>query len=54
MPRLKGNRIYGTIAYLKADEQSKDYALNQKLFVIRATGDSASIINDVDFEPRYF
>jgi len=54
MPRLKGNRIYGTIAYLKEDEQSKDYALNQKLFVIRATGDSASIVNDMDFEPRYF
>ena len=54
MPRLKGNRIYGTIAYLKADEQSKAYALNQKLFVIRATGDSASIVNEMDFEPRYF
>ena len=54
MPRLKGNRIYGTIAYLKADEQSKQYALNQKIFVIRVTGDTKVIVNEMGFEPRYF
>ena len=46
--------IYGAIAYLKADAGSEVYAQNQKLFVIRATGDSAAIINNPDFVPASF
>ena len=46
--------IYGAIAYLQADSGSEVYAQNQQLFVIRATGDSAAIVNAVDFEPARF
>ena len=46
--------IYGAVAFLQADASSELYAQNQKLFVIRATGDSAAIINDSDFIPGKF
>ena len=53
-PRYRGERIYGAVAYLKADGAVVTYAQRQGLFVIRATGDSASIVNDKDFEPAVF
>ena len=53
-PRYRGERIYGAVAYLKADGAVTKYAERQGLFVIRATGDSASIINAEDFEPAVF
>ena len=46
--------IYGAVAYLKAEQESEVYAQRQGLFVIRATGSSASIINDTAFAPREF
>ena len=42
---FKGKITYGAVAYLKADEESEIYAEKQGLFVIRATGSSASLIN---------
>ena len=47
-------RVYGAVAYLKEDESSATYAARQGLFVIRATGSSASIVNRADFRPRTF
>lgn len=46
--------IYGAMAYLQADSGNEVYAQKQQLFVIRATGDSAAIVNAVDFEPARF
>jgi hypothetical protein len=46
--------IYGAIAFLQADAGSEIFAQNQDLFVIRATGDSAAIINPMDFIPATF
>ena len=40
----KGKRIFGAVAYLKTDAYVQAYAERQGLFVIRATGKSASII----------
>ncbi len=48
------HRILGSVAYLQADEESEIFAERKGLFVIRATGDSAAIINQVDFVPRAF
>ena len=42
------------MAYLRADGQSEIQAMNKKLFVIRATGNSATIVNSEDFKPREF
>ena len=53
-PEYKGKKIYGAVAYLRADENSTKHAERRGLFVIRATGNSASIINKKDFKPKAF
>ena len=50
----QGRRILGAVAYLKSDSTVTTYAESQGLFLIRATGSSASILNARDFEPRSF
>ncbi len=50
----RGKRLYGAVAYLRADESSDVFAERQGLFVIRATGSSASITNGDGFTPRTF
>ena len=54
VPEYKGKTIYGAMACLKASESAPVHAERQGLFVIRATGDSASIVNDEQFQPRAF
>ena len=54
MPEYGDKLAYGAAAYLKADEGSAVHAEKQGLFVIRATGSSASITNRRDFRPRAF
>ena len=54
VPYHRGQTIYGAVAFLKADESVQVHAARQGLFVIRATGDSASIVNDEEFQPRVF
>ena len=53
-PDYANRAIYGAVAYLKADEAANTYAERHGLFVIRATGSSASITNRRDFRPRTF
>ncbi len=53
-PAYREHRIYGAVAYLQSDSSVTRYAERQGLFVIRATGSSASIVNEADFEPRVF
>ncbi len=54
MPYHKDKRIYGAVAWLRADEEAEVYAAKQGLFVIRATGSSARIVNRKDFKPQVF
>ncbi|MBN3035587.1 MAG: hypothetical protein JW861_08365 [Bacteroidales bacterium] len=54
MSKLKDQTVYGAIAYLRADAGSKKMAENQGLFVIRAAGNSASIVNAPEFRPKVF
>ena len=54
MPKYRCNMVVGAMAFLKAHAGSEAMAENQGLFAIRATGNSASIINAEDFEPRRF
>lgn len=54
MPEFGDRRIYGAVAYLKADASVTVHAGRQGLYVIRATGSSASITNAEDFAPRTF
>ena len=46
--------VYGAVAYLRSDSQAPLFAERQGLFVIRATGDSASLANNPGFKPKAF
>ena len=46
------HKIFGAVAFLRAHEKSDLYAEVMGLFVIKATGDSASIINQESFIPK--
>ena len=46
--------VIGAVAYLRADEGSDVFAASENLFVIRATGNSATIVNEEGFTPKYF
>ena len=48
----QGMKVYGAVAYLRADESAIRQAQNQGMFVIKAVGDSAQIINPPDFQAR--
>ena len=50
----KGKQVLGAVAYLKADSSVREHAERQGLYVIRATGSSAGIINEPGFLPRVF
>ena len=52
--QYRGHRILGAMAYLQAVQESEVYAERQGLYVIRATGSSARIINGAGFQPRAF
>ena len=54
LPEYAAHTAYAAVAYLKADEAAATYAERRGLFVIRATGSSASITNRDDFLPRAF
>ena len=54
MPEYADRRVYGAVAYLKAHGSVNVYAGRQGLFVIRATGSSASITNAEGFTPHSF
>ena len=52
-PQFKNYKIYGAVAYLKVTQGAEKFAMNQGLFVIRATGDSGEILNKKDtFKPQ--
>lgn len=53
-PEYRGHTIYGAVAFLQSGPAVVSYSERQGLFVIRATGNSASIVNASGFEPRAF
>ena len=54
LPRYKNETVYGAVAYLRSESKASLFAERQGLFVIRATGDSASLINKPNFKPKAF
>jgi len=52
--RYAPHTVYGAVAFLQADAGAEQMAESKGLFVIRATGDSAAIVNKADFVPREF
>ena len=53
-PRYKSETIYGAVAYLTSENKAHLLAEKEGLFLIRATGDSASLANKKDFKPKAF
>ena len=54
MPEYKDMNIYGAVAFLRSEEEAEVFAQKQKLFAIRAVGDSAHILNPKGFIPAVF
>jgi len=54
LSEYKNHKIFGAVAYLRAEEESEIFAENKGFWVIRATGDSAAIINKDNFKPKIF
>ena len=52
MPEYSDKKVYGAVAFLTEDSGTSSLAERKGLFVIRATGDSASIVNRNDFVPK--
>ena len=50
----KDKILYGAVAYLKSMDEADTFAEKQGMFVIKATGDSAHIINKKNFKPKAF
>ena len=53
-PEYATKRTYGGVAYVREESDAGRQAAEQGLYVIRATGDSASIVNDAEFKPVSF
>ena len=54
LPEYIDKKIYGGVAFITADGASDRMAEKLGFFVIRATGNSSSIINQKDFKPKAF
>ena len=54
LPEYNKYQIMGGVAFLRAEEQSEVMAEKRGLFVIRATGDSAVLVNKPDFVPKVY
>ena len=54
MRQYAGEKIYGAVAYIRADAGSAELATKRGLFGIKAVGASAYLINTEDFKPRTF
>jgi hypothetical protein len=46
--------VYGAVAFITAEGKSDTMSETRGFFVIRATGSSASVINQDDFRPKAF
>ena len=54
MPEYQNKRIFGSVAYISVQGDSHRMAENLGFFVIRATGNSSTIINREGFQPKAF
>ena len=53
-PEYASRRAYGGVAYINEESEAGRFAAKQGLYVVRATGDSASIENNAAFKPKLF
>ncbi len=53
-PDYSSKAVYGAMAYIRCDSDSNLDVEREGLYVIRATGDSANIVNAENFRPESF
>lgn len=53
-PEYRGKKIYGAMAFIHSNENARRYAYKKGLFVIKAVGGSAIILNDKKFRPKNY
>jgi hypothetical protein len=53
-PQFRDFQVYGAVAGIEIDQGIDAYAYRQGLFVIKQSGDTVKIINDVQFQPVDF
>jgi Skp family chaperone for outer membrane proteins/Holliday junction resolvase-like predicted endonuclease len=51
-PVFANKKVYGAVAFLKSQSNIRAYAEKKGLFVIKATGESSSIVNKQEFSPK--
>ncbi|MEP7267960.1 MAG: hypothetical protein ABI844_10065 [Saprospiraceae bacterium] len=54
LQEYKEYNIYGAVAFLRSEGESDIQSANAGLFIIKATGNSASIANSVGFKPKTY
>ena len=54
MRHYADKKVYGAVAYIRADAGSAELAAKRGLFVIKAVGNSARLTNTLSFKPRTF
>lgn len=50
----RDKKIYGAVAFIHTEDNVITHARNAGLLVIRATGNSATIVNEPGFQPKNF
>jgi hypothetical protein len=51
-PEYSQKQLYGAVAGIEIEEGADKYAYRQGLFVLNQAGETVSILNNPDFEPR--
>ena len=51
-PEYSQKQLYGAVAGSEIEEGADKYAYRQGLFVLAQAGETVSILNNPDFEPR--
>ena len=54
MSEYHDKKVYGAVAFIHTEDSVIAHAQNAGLLVIRATGNSASIVNETGFQPKNF
>jgi hypothetical protein len=51
-PEYAEKQLYGAVAGIEIEEGADKYAYRQGLFVLAQAGETVSILNDLDFQPK--
>ena len=51
-PEYSHKQLYGAVAGIEIEEGADRYAYRQGLFVLAQTGETVSILNSSDFQPK--